>query len=163
MSSFLVPMPPGAHPSSSSTQPLDDAPIGRSKFQIQQGWPRITACLRGVARELRVLVRQESLREAVREILLSNLSVLNSLRQVPCTHTVLRQKELLKLCKPFGAVFKRRQNGAVVQQQDAATREFLSAVSCVSNVVDLQNAFQMCLDLVPLRSEIEKTTANFEF
>jgi len=41
-----------------------------------------------------------------------------------------------------------KQDGVVVQRQDAASREFLSAVCCVSNVVDLQNALQMCLDLL---------------
>ena len=121
MSSFLVPITPGAHPSSSSTQPLDNAAVLQSVQTTQQGWSRITAGVRALAGELRLLVRRDALREDLREMLLSNLSVLNSLRQLPCTRTVIRKAELKKLYQPYAVTSGLRQ-GDVRTRQDAVTR-----------------------------------------
>ena len=75
---------------------------------------------------------------------------------------------------PAYAVTSGLRQSDVRTRQDAVTREYLSAISCVSIAADLRNVLQMCLDVLdaehfPLTTipattrstEVPTTTAQF--
>ena len=62
--------------------------------EAQHGWSQNTHSVRELTRELRAVVRHERLCDDVREMLLSNLAMLNKLRQLPCTRAMLRTMDL---------------------------------------------------------------------
>ena len=90
--SYAKVVPPDAEPTMSATEPPREA---------QHGWSQSTHSVRELTRELRAVVRHERLCDDVREMLLSNLAMLNKLRQLPCTRAMLRTTDLKKVYQRY--------------------------------------------------------------